>query len=64
MESCAKKKVLNKSKYILDLRFFKVALVWSGRELGGLSMFRFLCCVCVWPGMVLNQRQVSLVVSD
>jgi hypothetical protein len=41
-------------------------LVWSGRELGwavclffydlGISMFR--------PGMVLNQRQVSLVVSD
>ena len=27
-------------------------------------MFHFLCCVCVWPGMVLNQRQVSLVVSD
>jgi hypothetical protein len=27
-------------------------------------MFRFLCCVCLRPGMVLNQRQVSLVVSD
>ena len=49
-----------------DLSYFiyVFVLVWSGRELGGLSMFRFLCCVCVWPGMVLNQRQVSLVVSD
>jgi hypothetical protein len=25
MESCSNQKVLNKSKYILDLRFFKVA---------------------------------------
>ena len=38
---------------------------WSGRELGGHSMF----CVsrlffCVRTSMVLNQRQVSLVVSD
>ena len=40
-------------------------LVWSGRELGGLSMLVFsMLCLCVWPGMVLNQRQVSLVVSD
>jgi hypothetical protein len=23
-----------------------------------------MLCFCVWPGMVLNQRQVSLVVSE
>ena len=38
---------------------------WPGRELGGYSMF----CVsrlgfCVWPDMVLNQKQVLVVVSD
>ena len=33
-------------------------------------MFFILCCVlcvvflCVWPGMVPNQRQLSIVVSD
>jgi hypothetical protein len=40
--------------------------VWSGRELGGLSMFFFsmIWDFCVWPGMVLNQRQLSIVVPD
>jgi hypothetical protein len=32
--------------------WFVFVLGWSGRELVGLSMFRFLCCVGVWPGMV------------
>ena len=29
-------------------------------------MFMFLCFLflCVWPGMVLNQGQLSIVVSD
>jgi hypothetical protein len=50
-----------------DLRSFYVSiLVWSGCDLGGHSMFKFLCFLflCVWPGMVLNQGQLSIVVSD
>ena len=42
-----------------------VCFSWSGRELGGHSMFCVSRLVfCVRPSMVLNQRQVSLVVSD
>ena len=47
-----------------DLRdpFYVSILVWSGRELGwAFYVFLFLC---VWPGVVLNQRQLSIVVSD
>ena len=50
-----------------DLRAFHVSiLVWSGCDLGGHSMFLFLCfCISLfWPGMVLNQGQLSFVVSD
>ena len=41
-------------------------LVWSGCDLGGHSMFCFLCfCISMcWPGLVLNQGQLSIVVSD
>ena len=40
--------------------------VWSGCDLGGHSMFYFLsfCISLFWPGMVLNQGQLSIVVSD
>ena len=46
-------------------------LIWSGCDLGGHSMF-FISMFCVslfcvtmfWPGMVLNQGQLSIVVSD
>ena len=40
--------------------------VWSGCDLGGHSLFFFLCfCISMfWPGMVLNQGQLSIVVSD
>ena len=46
--------------------FYVSVLVWSGRELGWafyvlFCMFIFLC---VGPGMVPNQRQLSIVVSD
>jgi hypothetical protein len=37
-------------------------LVWSGCDLGGHSMFMFLF-ICVWPGTVLNQGELSIVVS-
>ena len=50
-----------------DLRAFYVSvLVWSGCDLGGHSMFFFLCfCISLfWPGMDLNQGQLSIVVSD
>ena len=50
-----------------DLREpFYVYLVWSGCDLGGHSMFWFLglCISMFWPGMVLNQGQLSIVVSD
>ena len=52
--------------HVLTLVFVLfVCLNWSGRELGGHSMFCVSRLVfCVWPSMVLNQRQVSLVVSD
>ena len=39
-------------------------LVWSGRELGWAVCLVFYVGFCVRPSMVLNQRQVSLVVSD
>ena len=37
-----------------------------GVSWGGHSMFCVLCFLflCVWPGVVLNQRQLSIVVSD
>ena len=67
----AHRKVQLKSEiYILsrpDLRAFYVSiLVWSGGDLCGHSMFFFLCfCSSLfWPGMVLNQGQLSIVVSD
>jgi hypothetical protein len=50
-----------------DLSSFVMFLVYVGQGVswGGHSMrcssFGFLC---VWPGMVLNQRQLSIVVSD
>ena len=50
-----------------DHRVFYVSiLVWSGCDLCGHSMFLFLCfCISLfWPGMVLNQGQLSIVVSD
>jgi hypothetical protein len=46
--------------------FMSLFLVWSGCDLGGHSMFMFLCFLflCAWSGMVLNQGQLSIVVSD
>ena len=46
--------------------FMSLFLVWSGCDLGGHSMFMFLCFLflCVRPGMVLNQGQLSIVVSN
>ena len=45
--------------------FIMSLLVWSGRELGWIVYVLFsMLYFCVWPGMVLNQRQVSIVVSD
>jgi hypothetical protein len=46
--------------------FYAYILVGSGCDLGGHSMFRFLCFFIsmFWPGMVLNQGQLSIVVSD
>ena len=40
--------------------------VWSGCDLGAQSLCCFLCfCISLfWPGMVLNQGQRSIVVSD
>ena len=51
-----------------DLRepFYGLFLVWSGCDLGGHSM-SFISMICVsmcWPGVVLNQGQLSIVVSD
>ena len=51
-----------------DLRepFYVSILVRSGCDLGGYSMF-FISMFCVsvfWPDMVLNQGQLSIVVSD
>ena len=52
----------------LDLRepIHVSILVWSGCDLGGQSKFSFLCFFIsmFWPGMVLNQGQLSIVVSD
>jgi hypothetical protein len=55
-----------------DLSSFFMSLFWFGQSVswGGHSMLFILCfilCVvflCVWPGMVPNQRQLSIVVSD
>ena len=50
-----------------DLRAFYVSiLVRPGCDLGGHSMFLFLCfCISLFrPGMVLNQGQLSIIVSD
>ena len=49
-----------------DLSSFVMSLFYYGQ---GVSWVGCLCSVyyvvfCVWPGLVLNQRQVSLVVSD
>ena len=51
-----------------DLRepFYVSILVWSGCDLGWHSMFfisRFYVSM-FWPGMVFNQGQLSIVVSD
>ena len=51
-----------------DLRetFLCLVLVWSGCDLGRHSM-SFISMICVnmcWPGIVLNQGQLSIVVSD
>ena len=59
------KTILNVSRP--DLRAIYVSiLVWSGCDLGGHSMFLFLwfCISLLWPGMVLNQGLLSIVVSD
>ena len=50
-----------------DLSSFVLSfvLVWAGRELGELSVsFSMIFYFCVGPGMVLNQRQLSIVVPD
>ena len=55
-----------------DLSSFFISLFWFGQGVswGGHSMFFTLCfvlCVvflCVWPSMVPNQRQLSIVVSE
>jgi hypothetical protein len=45
-----------------------MSLFWFGQGMswGGHSMFCVLCFLFlyVWPGMVLNQGQLSIVVSD
>ena len=43
-----------------------IVLVWSGRELGWAVcvLFSIIWDFCVRPGMVLNQRQLSIVVPD
>jgi hypothetical protein len=44
---------------------FCLYLVWSGRELAwAVYVLCFYVCFLFRPSMVLNQRQVSLVVSD
>jgi hypothetical protein len=55
-----------------DLSSFFMSLFWFGQGVswGGHSMLFILCfvlCVvflCVYPDMVPNQRQLSIVVSD
>ena len=46
--------------------FYVSIMVWSGCNLGEHSTLFFLCfCISLfWPGMVLNQGQLSIVVSD
>jgi hypothetical protein len=48
-----------------DLSSFYMSLFYFGQGVswGGHSMFCFLF-LCVWPGMVPNQRQLAIVVSD
>ena len=48
-------------------QWHKVSRPGQGVSWGGHSMFLFYVCViviCVWPGMVPNQRQLSIIVSD
>ena len=51
-----------------DLRELCMSLFWFGQGViwGGHSMFLFLCfCISLfWPGMALNQGQLTIVVSD
>ena len=50
-----------------DLSSFLCLYFWFGQGVswGGHSMFLFyVLYFCVWPGMVPNQRQLSIVVSD
>ena len=50
-----------------DLRAFYVSiLVWSGCDLGWAFyvIFSMFCISLFWPGMVLNQGQLSIIVSD
>ena len=51
-----------------DLREHFMSLFWFGQGViwvGSLcSMFFDFLFLCVWPGVVLNQRQLSTVVSD
>ena len=51
-----------------DLRETVNFSIWLGQGVmwGGHSMFCFLCFFIsmFWPGMVLNQGQLSIVVSD
>ena len=51
-----------------DLREPFYFSIWLGQGVmwGGQSMFYFLCfsISLFWPGMVLNQGQLSIVVSD
>jgi hypothetical protein len=48
-----------------EFLYYVFVLVWSGRELGWVVYVIFsLLYFCVWPGMVLNQRQLSIIVSD
>lgn len=59
----ASRDLLSRSDHSSVILFF--VLVWSGRELGWAVYVCFSMLVfCVRPSMVLNQRQVSFVVSD
>ena len=63
---------MKKSDYVLlsrpDLREPFYVSIWFGQGViwGGHSIFCFLglCISMFWPGMVLNQGQLSIVVSD
>ena len=53
------------SCHVLTFLFYVFVLGWSRRELGWgvYVLFSMLYFLRVWPSMVLNQRQVSFVVS-